>query len=52
VVNPPLVTARVGTPVELFYRDPDEDTKRIMSAIVELLPPEARVKRQPRSSAA
>jgi putative phosphoserine phosphatase/1-acylglycerol-3-phosphate O-acyltransferase len=47
VINPPLVTVRVGAPVELFYRDADEDTKRIMSAIVELLPPEARVKRQP-----
>ncbi|MGH9013719.1 MAG: HAD-IB family hydrolase [Acidimicrobiia bacterium] len=47
VINPPLVTVRVGAPVELFYRDADEDTKRIMSAIVELLPQEARVKRQP-----
>jgi putative phosphoserine phosphatase / 1-acylglycerol-3-phosphate O-acyltransferase len=49
VINPPLVTVRVGPPVELFHQDPDEDTKRIMSAIVELLPPEARVKRQPSS---
>lgn len=43
----PLVTATVGDPVELGYDDPDEDTKRIMAALVELLPPEAREHRTP-----
>ncbi len=43
----PLVTATVGGPVELEYKDPDVDTKRIMAALVELLPPEAREHRQP-----
>ena len=42
VTDPPLVRARVGLPVELKYRSPDADTKRIMKAIVDLLPPEAR----------
>ena len=49
LVHRPKVTVRAGPPVELFYRDPDEDTKRIMSAIVDLLPPEARERRQPSS---
>jgi putative phosphoserine phosphatase/1-acylglycerol-3-phosphate O-acyltransferase len=43
----PLVTATVGPPVELTRTDPDEDTRRIMRAIVELLPDEARVARTP-----
>jgi putative phosphoserine phosphatase/1-acylglycerol-3-phosphate O-acyltransferase len=43
----PRVTAVVGPPVELAYDDVDTDTKRIMSAIVELLPPEARIRRTP-----
>jgi len=43
----PLITVRVGPPVELAYDDPDADTKRIMSAISELLPPESRVRRDP-----
>jgi putative phosphoserine phosphatase / 1-acylglycerol-3-phosphate O-acyltransferase len=47
--HPPQVTVRAGPAVELFYRDPDEDTKRIMSAIVDLLPPEARERREPTS---
>ena len=38
----PVVTAVVGDPVDLKYRSPDADTKRIMSAISELLPAEAR----------
>ena len=45
--DPPLITVRAGPPVELFYNDPDEDTKRIMSAIVDLLPPQARERREP-----
>jgi putative phosphoserine phosphatase/1-acylglycerol-3-phosphate O-acyltransferase len=47
LTDPPLVTVRAGPPVELFYNDPDEDTKRIMSAIVDLLPPEARERKDP-----
>lgn len=47
VTNPPLVTVRVGDPVELKYKSADKDTKRIMQAIVDLLPPEARVPREP-----
>lgn len=45
--HPPTVTIRVGTPVELKYRSAAADTKRIMSAIVDLLPPEARERRVP-----
>jgi putative phosphoserine phosphatase/1-acylglycerol-3-phosphate O-acyltransferase len=43
----PLITVRVGPPVELSYDDPDADTKRIMSAISALLPEESRVRRDP-----
>jgi putative phosphoserine phosphatase/1-acylglycerol-3-phosphate O-acyltransferase len=42
VTNPPKVTAVVGEPVELKYKNPDADTKRIMKAITALLPPKAR----------
>ena len=45
--NPPTVRIRVGPPVELTYRSPAADTKRIMSAISDLLPPEARTRRLP-----
>jgi putative phosphoserine phosphatase/1-acylglycerol-3-phosphate O-acyltransferase len=41
VTNPPLVTVRVGDPVDLKHRSDDADTKRIMSAISALLPKEA-----------
>ena len=34
----PLVTATVGPPVDLKYRSPDADTKKIMKAISALLP--------------
>ena len=47
VTNPPLVTVRVGDPVDLKYRSPDADTKRIMTAISDLLPKESRQKRTP-----
>ncbi|HUW03581.1 MAG TPA: HAD-IB family hydrolase, partial [Acidimicrobiales bacterium] len=47
VTDPPLVTIRVGSPVELNYRSADADTKRIMEALSELLPPEAKVQRTP-----
>jgi putative phosphoserine phosphatase/1-acylglycerol-3-phosphate O-acyltransferase len=43
----PVVTAVVGDPVELKYRSPDADTKRIMSAISALLPAEAREPYEP-----
>ena len=47
VLGPPLVTVRVGPPVPLKYQSPDADTKRIMKALMDLLPPESRIKRQP-----
>lgn len=47
VTNPPLVRVRIGDPVELTGEDPDTDTRRIMAAIVDLLPPEARIRREP-----
>jgi putative phosphoserine phosphatase/1-acylglycerol-3-phosphate O-acyltransferase len=47
VTNPPLVTVRVGEPVNLVGKTLDTDTTRIMSAIAELLPPEAREPRTP-----
>ncbi len=47
MTDPPLVTVRVGEPVALEYDDVDLDTKRIMAAIVDQLPPEAREQRQP-----
>ncbi|HEY4608138.1 MAG TPA: HAD-IB family hydrolase [Ilumatobacteraceae bacterium] len=47
VADPPLVSIRVGPPVALKYASPDADTKRIMKALMALLPPESRVKRAP-----
>ena len=47
ITSPPTVRVRVGDPVELKYRSPNADTKRMMSAIVDLLPPEARERREP-----
>jgi len=47
VTNPPLVTLRMGAPVELPHRSLDADTKRIMQAITALLPPEAHERRTP-----
>lgn len=41
VTDPPLVTIRVGEAVDLKYRSPNADTKRIMDAISALLPREA-----------
>ena len=43
----PLIQVKVGPPVALDLQDPDEDTSAIMSAIVDLLPPEARERRTP-----
>jgi putative phosphoserine phosphatase/1-acylglycerol-3-phosphate O-acyltransferase len=45
--HPPTVTIRVGTPVKGLTGAPDADTKRIMTAITKLLPPEARKKHTP-----
>ncbi len=46
--HPPKIRIRVGAPVAgLTGRSPDADTKRIMTAISKLLPPEARKKRIP-----
>ncbi|HEX7169166.1 MAG TPA: HAD-IB family hydrolase [Acidimicrobiales bacterium] len=47
VTNPPVVTVRVGDPVELGYEDARADTEAIMRAIVALLPPEARIPHEP-----
>jgi putative phosphoserine phosphatase / 1-acylglycerol-3-phosphate O-acyltransferase len=47
VTNPPLVTVRVGAPFQLTGESVEADTERIMSSIVDLLPPEAREKRTP-----
>jgi putative phosphoserine phosphatase/1-acylglycerol-3-phosphate O-acyltransferase len=41
LANPPTVRIRVGEPVQLKYRSPAADTRRIMEAISDLLPPEA-----------
>lgn len=47
LTSPPTVRVRVGEPFSLAGADADSDTERIMSAIVELLPSEARVYREP-----
>ena len=47
VVSPPTVTVRVGPEVKLVHRSPDADTKRIMKAIMDLLPAESRERRTP-----
>ena len=47
VTSPPRVTVRVGEPVELGLVDAEEDTRTLMAAIVDLLPPEARERREP-----
>ncbi|HEX4905070.1 MAG TPA: HAD-IB family hydrolase [Acidimicrobiales bacterium] len=47
VVSPPLVRTRVGDPFSISGEDLDEDTRQIMDAIVDLLPPEAKVRREP-----
>jgi putative phosphoserine phosphatase/1-acylglycerol-3-phosphate O-acyltransferase len=45
--HPPTVTVRVGTAVKGLTGSPDADTKKIMTAITKLLPPEARKKHTP-----
>ncbi|MEO9224607.1 MAG: HAD-IB family hydrolase [Acidimicrobiales bacterium] len=47
VGHPPTVRVRVGRPVELKYRSVDADTKRMMAAIADLLPAEARRRHEP-----
>jgi putative phosphoserine phosphatase / 1-acylglycerol-3-phosphate O-acyltransferase len=47
VTSPPTVRVRVGEPVELKLRSPRADTRRMMDAIVDLLPPDARRRREP-----
>lgn len=47
VADAPAVTATVGPPVGLKGKSLNADTRRIMDAIVDLLPPEARERREP-----
>jgi putative phosphoserine phosphatase/1-acylglycerol-3-phosphate O-acyltransferase len=47
ITSPPTVRVRVGDPVDLKLRSPKADTRRIMDAIVALLPPEARERHEP-----
>ena len=47
VADPPTVSITVGKPVGLKGKSLDDDTKRIMKAIVALLPPEAREHHDP-----
>jgi putative phosphoserine phosphatase/1-acylglycerol-3-phosphate O-acyltransferase len=48
VLSPPTVITRVGPPVALTGDDdPAEDTVRIMDALMDLLPPESRERREP-----
>ncbi len=47
LADPPTVRVRVGPPVELLHRSAVADTRRIMDAIVDLLPPAARERREP-----
>ena len=47
VLSPPTVWIKVGEPVHYKGEDLEEDTRAMMSAIVDLLPDVARVHRQP-----
>lgn len=47
ITSPPQVSVTVGPAVALGGTDPEADTRRIMDAIVALLPPEAREAREP-----
>ncbi len=47
VVTPPTITITVGGPVKLGYRSAEADTKKIMKALMDLLPPESREHRTP-----
>lgn len=50
LTRPPTVRVRVGEPIALERSDPDADTRAIMAAIVDQLPDEARVRREPTAS--
>ena len=45
--DPPLITVNIGPAVELGHDDTEADTKRIMQAIMDLLPPEAHEVHEP-----
>lgn len=47
VVHPPTVRVRVGRPFTVLGTDVEANTARIMAAIMDLLPPEARERREP-----
>jgi putative phosphoserine phosphatase / 1-acylglycerol-3-phosphate O-acyltransferase len=47
LTDPPTVRVRVGPPVELKGRSPAADTRRIMAAITDCLPPQAREPYEP-----
>jgi putative phosphoserine phosphatase/1-acylglycerol-3-phosphate O-acyltransferase len=47
ILNPPLVTVRIGRPIELTYDDLEADTRTMMAAIAGLLPAEARQPYEP-----
>jgi putative phosphoserine phosphatase/1-acylglycerol-3-phosphate O-acyltransferase len=47
LTSPPTVRVRVGDPVDVKLRSPKADTRRMMDAIVALLPPEARRRHEP-----
>ncbi len=47
LTNPPTVRVRVGSPVALQYRSVPADTKRIMTAIMDQLPPVAHEHHEP-----
>lgn len=47
LLNPPTIRVRVGPPVDLKLRSASADTKRIMAAISDLLPPEGRELHEP-----
>ncbi len=47
VTDPPTVRIRVGAPVEMKHRSLDADTRRMMTAIRDLLPAVAREEREP-----
>ncbi|NNC79468.1 MAG: HAD-IB family hydrolase, partial [Acidimicrobiales bacterium] len=47
LLHRPTISMTAGPAVELKRRSANADTKRIMTALTELLPPEARKKQKP-----
>jgi len=47
LLDPPTIRVRVGAPLVLKGANVETDTKRIMKALMDLLPPESRIKREP-----